>query len=270
MLTFYKFALNNKISLFGLMATLFIGQNKVFLPETYSTNSYAIELLKNVKAIEGTVVYTHNQTQGKGQRGNLWIAEPEQNATLSLILKPNFLSSKNAFYLSKITALALYDVLTEILNDSQFDIKIKWPNDILVNRKKNAGVLIENSILNDALQWSVIGIGLNVNQKDFGELNLATSLNLLTGKVYNVESIMDILFIHFEKWFLRLKKNEFTSIDEAYQKVLFGLNELNDFEREGKRFKAKVNGVNEIGLLLLEMENSEIKSFDLKDVAFIY
>ena len=252
------------------MATLFIGQNKVFLPETYSTNSYAIELLKNVNAIEGTVVYTHKQTQGKGQRGNSWIAEPERNATFSLILKPTFLNSKNTFYLSKITALALYDVLTEILNDSQFDIKIKWPNDILVNKKKVAGVLIENSILNDALHWSVIGIGLNVNQNDFGALNTATSLNLLNGKDYVIESVMESLFTHFEKWYMRLKKSDFKLIDEAYQKLLFGLNTDAEFEQNGNRFKAKVQGVNEHGLLVLKLQDGNLKTFDIKEVSFIY
>lgn len=252
------------------MSTLFIGQNKVFLPETYSTNSYAIELLKNVNAIEGTVVYTRNQTQGKGQRGNSWIAEPERNTTLSLIVKPTFLNSKNAFYLSKITALALYDVLTEILCNGQFDIKIKWPNDILVNSKKIAGVLIENSILNEAVQWSVIGVGLNVNQKDFGEIKPATSLNLLSGKHYNLDSIMEFFFTHYEKWFLRLKKGDFSLIDETYEKLLFRLNEFSQFEQNKTRFKAKVIGVNESGLLLLEMEDKTQKSFDIKDVQFIY
>ncbi len=252
------------------MSTLFIGQNKVFLPETYSTNSYAIELLKNVNAIEGTVVFTHKQTQGKGQRGNSWMAEPQRNTTLSLILKPSFLNSKNAFYLSKITALALYDVLTEILNDSQFDIKIKWPNDILVNSKKIAGVLIENSILNEAVQWSVIGIGINVNQSYFGSLTLATSLNLLTGKEYNLDTVMEFLFKHYEKWYLRLKKSDLNLIDEAYKKLLFKLNEFSEFEQNNIRFKAKVLGVDENGLLVLEMENKTQKTFDIKDVQFIY
>ncbi len=252
------------------MATLFIGQNKVFLPETYSTNSYAIELLKNVNAIEGTVVYTHKQTQGKGQRGNSWASQPERNATFSLIIKPTFLKSKNTFYLSKITALALYDVLTEILNDSQFDIKIKWPNDILVNKKKIAGVLIENSILNEALHWSVIGIGLNVNQNDFGELNAATSLNLLNGKDYVIENVMELVFSHFEKWYLRLKKGELKLIDEAYQNLLFRLNTEADFEQNGTRFKATVQGVNENGLLVLKLQDGNLKTFDIKEVSFIY
>jgi BirA family biotin operon repressor/biotin-[acetyl-CoA-carboxylase] ligase len=251
------------------MSTLFIGQNKVFLPETSSTNSYAIGLLKNVNTIEGTVVFTHNQTHGKGQRGNRWIAEPERNATFSLILKPNFLSSKNTFILSKITALALYDVLTEILNDSQFDIKIKWPNDILVNRKKIAGILIENSI-GETVHWSVAGIGINVNQENFNELPQATSLFLLNGITCKVESVMDSFFIHFEKWYLRLKKGEFKLVDEEYYRHLFGMQELNAFESNGKRFNAKVKGVNENGLLQLETENEGVRTFDLKDVTLIY
>lgn len=252
------------------MSTLFIGQNKVFLPETYSTNSYAIELLKNVNAIEGTVVYTHNQTQGKGQRGNTWIAAPERNITLSLIVKPAFLNSKNAFYLSKITALALYDVLTETLSNSQFDIKIKWPNDILVNSKKIAGVLIENSILNETVQWSVIGVGLNVNQNDFGVLTAVTSLNLLSGKEHSLDQVMELLFSNYEKWFLRLKKGDLNLIDDTYQKLLFKLNEFSEFEQDNTRFKAKVIGVNENGLLLLEFENKTKRSFDIKDVRLIY
>lgn len=250
------------------MSTLFIGQNRVFLPETHSTNSYAIELLKNVNTIDGTVVYTNHQTHGKGQRGNRWIAEPERNATFSLILKPNFLRAKNAFSLSKITALAVYDVLTEILNDSQFDIKIKWPNDILVNRKKIAGILLENSI-NETVQWCVAGIGLNVNQENFDGLEIATSIKLISGKHCNVEAVMENVFIHFEKWYLRLKKGESDLIDSEYHEHLFGTEEENTFESSGKRFKAKVKGVNEIGLLILETQD-EPKTYDLKDVTFIY
>jgi BirA family transcriptional regulator, biotin operon repressor / biotin---[acetyl-CoA-carboxylase] ligase len=250
------------------MATLFIGQNKVFLPETESTNSYAIALLKNVKAIEGTVVYTHHQTQGKGQRGNIWIAEPQQNTTLSLILKPTFLNSKNSFYLSKITALALYDVLTESLASGQFDIKIKWPNDMLVNSKKIAGVLIENSLLHDSLQWSVVGIGLNVNQRNFDALPEATSLNLLSSATFDLDQVNESIFRHFEKWYLRLKKSEFRAINEAYHKVLFGLNENSEFEQNGKRFRGTIKEVNESGLLIVESDNRTL-SFEMKEIRII-
>ena len=252
------------------MATLFIGQNKIFLPETESTNSYAIELLKNVNVIEGTVVYTHKQTHGKGQRGNLWIAEPERNATFSLILKPSFLNPKNSFYLSKICALTLHDVLTEILNTGQFDIKIKWPNDMLVNGKKIAGILIENSISNDVLQWTVAGVGININQKLFDQIKAATSLCLLSQKETAVEDVMDRFYTHFEKWYLRLKKAELKLINETYHKVLFEMGKTNTFEKDAKRFKAKVIGVDESGLLILETEDGSVNNYDIKEITFIY
>lgn len=270
MLTLSKFALTNKINLFGLMATLFIGQNKVFLPETDSTNSYAISLLKNVNCPEGTVVYTHHQTAGRGQRGSSWIANPSLNITLSLITKPVFLAPKKAFYLSKITALALYDVLTEILNDSQFDIKIKWPNDILVNRKKIAGVLIENSLHEQQINWSVIGIGLNVLQTEFGSLNnSATSLALLGNSGLSPDSVSEKLFIHFEKWYLRLKQNKLSEIDDHYHQHLFGMNQFMVFKQNQKEFKARVKGVSEQGLLQLIHENGEEKGYDIKSLTFV-
>ena len=270
MLTLSKFALTNKINLFGLMATLFIGQNKVFLPETDSTNSYAISLLKNVNCPEGTVVYTHNQTAGRGQRGNGWIADPTLNITLSLVIKPVFLAPKNAFYLSKITALALYDVLTEILADGQFDIKIKWPNDILVNSKKIAGVLIENSFSEQQINWSVIGLGLNVKQTYFGSLNKsATSLALLGNDESNPDLISEKFFVFFEKWYLKLKQNKLTEISDSYHLHLFGIMQLMRFNCNYEEFKATVKGVNEQGLLQLVHENGEEKSYDIKSLSFI-
>ena len=127
------------------METLFIGKNLLFLHDVESTNTYAMNLLRNVNVIEGTVIHTDNQTNGRGQRGALWTSNIAQNITSSIILKPTFLPIDNTFYLSKISALAVYDVLTDILPNSQYDTKIKWPNDILVNQQKIAGILIENN-----------------------------------------------------------------------------------------------------------------------------
>jgi BirA family biotin operon repressor/biotin-[acetyl-CoA-carboxylase] ligase len=251
------------------MATLFIGQNKVFLPETDSTNSYAITMLKNVNCMEGTVVYTANQTKGRGQRGNEWMSEPSMNMTLSLIVKPVFLTVKKAFYLSKITALALHDVLTETLNAGQFDIKIKWPNDMLVNGKKIAGVLLENSVVEDKINWTVVGIGLNVNQTQFSGLESATSLKSCNNTDHSIESVMDLLFTHFEKWYLKLKQGKFEEINEHYHRHLFGAGGEHDFQDNTGQFRARILGVNESGLLRLEMADKSEKVYDIKEVSFI-
>jgi BirA family biotin operon repressor/biotin-[acetyl-CoA-carboxylase] ligase len=263
------FALNNKINLFGLMATLFVGQNKIFIPEVDSTNSYATTLLKNVNPIEGTVIYADHQTKGKGQRGNHWESKSSMNLTLSVILKPTFLNAKKTFYLSKITALALHDVLSEITRDSQFDIKIKWPNDILVNTKKIAGVLIENGFKEDRVSWSVIGIGLNVNQKHF-ENETATSLSLISKFDYELKKIMESVFVYLEKWYLQLRNLNFDGINESYLKNMFRINETSEFEKDGKKMLAKIINVSENGFLSLETEDGKRSDHDIKEIKLIY
>lgn len=253
------------------METLFIGKNSLFLHEVQSTNTYAMNLLRNVNPIEGTVVFTDHQTQGKGQRGAVWTSKIGQNITTSIILKPHFLALNNTFYLSKISALAVYDVLTDILPNSQYDIKIKWPNDILVNKKKIAGVLIENNFTNNIIQYSVIGIGLNVNQEEFGDFErLATSLKMLLNKDFDRNEVMKLIFWKLEKWYLKLKEQKYDFIDEHYLKYLFGLNESLLFEDTTKNtFNAKLTGVSTSGKLRLELSDLEIKEFDIKEVKFL-
>lgn len=254
------------------METLFIGKNLLFLTEVESTNTYAMDMLRNVNAIEGTVVYTDHQTKGRGQRGALWSSESANNVTASVVLKPQFLSIGKSFYLSKISALALYDVLAEILPDSQYDIKIKWPNDILVNKRKISGVLIENVFQQYNIQYSVIGIGLNVNQTEFGELEtVATSLKKIVGKEIDTQLILEKLCIYLEKWYLILKSNRLEEINNRYQHYLFGFNEMIFFRKpDNSVFKGVVLGVAESGKLKVfdTLSEKEIQ-FDLKEVSFI-
>lgn len=250
------------------METLFIGKNLHFLHEVESTNTYAMDLLRNVNAIEGTIVYTDNQTKGRGQRGSVWNAEIASNITASVILKPKFLSIDKSFYLSKISALAMYDLLSEILPNSQYDIKIKWPNDILVNRKKIAGILIENSFNNQFIQNSVIGIGLNVNQVDFNELNTtAISLRIIAQHEFNRNDLLMKIAGYLEKWYLILKQQKFELINQHYSDCLFALNTQMKFNDELMNFfNATVKGVEEDGKLKLELESGICRLFEVKEV----
>jgi BirA family biotin operon repressor/biotin-[acetyl-CoA-carboxylase] ligase len=253
------------------MQTLFIGKPLVFLSEVNSTNTYAMNLLRDVNVIEGTVIYTDNQTNGRGQRLAQWHSSIATNLTLSCILKPSFLQTDSVFYLSKISALAVYDLLTEILSDSQYDIKIKWPNDILVNKRKIAGILIENNINRTVLQHAVIGIGINVNQVDFGDLNsIAISLRQLTNQQYDRKIVLEKLCAHIEKWYLKLKLSKFEDIDEAYSHRLFGKNQIIDFKKQdGLLFKGYIKGVTKEGKLVVEMIDSSVYYFDIKELQFV-
>lgn len=252
------------------METLFIGKNLIFLPEVHSTNSYATDLLKNVNLPEGTVIHAAHQTQGKGQRGAAWNAEASLNLTASVLLKPGFLSIQNQFYLYQIAALACYDAMTELLKESQFDIKIKWPNDILINKKKIAGILIENTILHDQLNWSVIGIGINVNQVLFEQGIHATSLKLLLKRTLEIETVLNALCRHLEKHYLSLFKSQYVMIQKQYLSHLYGLNQVLDFEHRGGVEKLLVKGLGSGGLLLLEDSAGQHREVDVKEIKWLF
>ncbi|MDO8999086.1 MAG: biotin--[acetyl-CoA-carboxylase] ligase [Bacteroidota bacterium] len=251
------------------METLFIGRNIIFLPQVNSTNSYAIELLKNVNLVEGTVVHTADQTNGRGQRGSVWSTEKTSNLTASLIIKPTFLELKYQHYLYQIAALACYDVLAELLDTSQFDIKIKWPNDILVNNKKIAGILIENNISKTQISWSVIGVGLNINQTIFDESINAVSLKTLTDKTFEIEMILKLFCENFEKYYLQLKNNKLTQIKTEYLKHFFRINNWMDFEINNSTHTLLVKGSSDRGLLLLENKSGKQLEFDVKEIKWI-
>lgn len=252
------------------METLFIGRNLIFLPQVNSTNSYAIEMLKNVNPVEGTVVHTAEQTDGRGQRGSVWKTEKTSNLTASLIVRPTFLDLKNQHYLYQISALACYDALAELLDSSQFDIKIKWPNDILVNKQKIAGILIENNLTNTQLSWSVVGVGMNVNQIIFDETFNATSLKVLLNKDIEVDKVLKLFCKYFEKHYLELKNNKLSNIKETYLKHFFRLHNWMDFEIDGTVKTMFVKGVSEEGLLWLKTKNDQSCYLDVKDVKWIY
>ena len=133
-----------------------------------------------------SVVAALSQTSGKGQRGNVWLSEAGQNLTFSIVLKFPAKGLKaemepmlayDQFVLSEITSLAIVDLLA----DFGIEAKIKWPNDIYVSGKKICGILIENSLKGQGIDWTIIGIGLNVNQFNF-PVNLPnpTSMRICT------------------------------------------------------------------------------------------
>ncbi|MFO0356395.1 MAG: biotin--[acetyl-CoA-carboxylase] ligase [Sphingobacteriaceae bacterium] len=248
------------------METLFVGQNAIYLPEVSSTNSYAIELLKNVNLIDGSVIYTTHQTQGRGQRGNTWISQPGLNLATSLVIKPSFLSIKKVFYLYIISALSVHDLMAELLNSSQFDIKIKWPNDILVNSKKIAGILNENVIGNGLIQHAVIGIGININQIDFEDLQAATSLKLLSEKTFEPKTILEKLCLCFEKRYLALKNGHYNELLNTYYTNFYKLNLEHEFELNGQKQVYVVKGINENGLLHLQNSDHIDRYFDIKEI----
>ena len=116
----------------------------------------------------GTVISADFQTDGRGQYGKLWHSEARANLLLSVLLRPAFLKPTDSFLLNIAASVSVCQLLEKYLPERMDDIRIKWPNDVLVKNRKICGLLIQNSFYKDRIQHSVVGLGLNVNQTDFG------------------------------------------------------------------------------------------------------
>jgi BirA family transcriptional regulator, biotin operon repressor / biotin---[acetyl-CoA-carboxylase] ligase len=244
--------------------TLFMGQQLYFLPTCTSTNYEAQQLLLKNEATEGCTVITAQQTAGRGQRGNTWEAEPGKNITLSIILLPKFLAVKDQFYLNMVVSLGVLDLLHEYgIKEAQ----VKWPNDLIFQDKKLGGILIENTINSLTLQHSIVGIGLNVNQLQFG-YTTATSIAKVTGHDVNLESITKRLLELLEKRYLELRYGKTAKLKYEYLQALYRYQEVHYFIVDEQKIKGQILGVAEDGRLAVEI-NGELKYFAFKEISYI-
>lgn len=200
--------------------------------------------------IEGMVITTDKQTSGRGQRTNSWLSEAELNLTCTYFLRPVFLAAKDQFLLSAAVALSVFDVINEFKSSER--LKIKWPNDVLVGEKKIAGILIENSVRGMNLDNSLVGIGLNVNQVEFEDGLLATSLLKESGKRLEIDEVLNALNIKLEARYLQLRNGNHRNILSELNQNLFGFNEDRLLKVNGRESKVRILGARPSGELQIQ------------------
>jgi BirA family biotin operon repressor/biotin-[acetyl-CoA-carboxylase] ligase len=232
-----------------------------------STNNYAMQLVDDGLAQHGTVIWANHQQQGKGQRGKSWV-NGSGNIMMSLIVKPR-IPSDQQFVLSMLVACTITTYLLTI--SQQWQVAIKWPNDIYINDKKACGVLIENTFRGSEWTHAIIGMGLNVNQDQFGaDLNLATSMyQALQQKFDRLELVTDIragLLNALQYWHAQ----PMVSLINLYNQHLFKRNESVGFrDRDtGLVFEAVVKGVNPYGQLELSTTKG-IQTFNFGSIDWL-
>jgi BirA family biotin operon repressor/biotin-[acetyl-CoA-carboxylase] ligase len=223
-----------------------------------------LELASKSPLPEGAVVITSNQYAGRGQRGNTWQATAGLNLTFSLLLKPSFLSVKNQFALTMVASLAVLDYLT--LKNIEH-VKIKWPNDILVEKKKICGMLIENSIQGDFINQSIFGIGLNINQSEF-PISTATSLTITTSKNFDLNEEWNLLLEKLERRYMQLRLRKQKELKDEYLKNLLGINQKQKLISKELEFEGVIKDVKDSGELVVDVDGIE-KYFSLKEVSFM-
>lgn len=244
--------------------TLFMGKNMVFVPECHSTNTLAVELTQKRDLVEGTVIITNNQTKGRGQQGNVWMTEPGKNLTFSVVLKPTFLHTRDQFLLNMAISLGVCDFLSELKKP----VHVKWPNDVMIDHKKICGILIESQIQGSTFSRTIVGIGLNVNQRGFSSPR-ATSMTLETAEPHDLQYCLDRLCGSLEQWYLLLRQHDHRKIKAAYLDRLYGAFEKRNFIQNGEAFEGTIEGVDDSGRLMISTD-SGLKYYNTKEVSFDY
>jgi len=169
------------------------------------------------------------------------------------------------FYISMSVSLGITDFLAHISIDSE----IKWPNDIYVNDKKIAGILIENSVMNEMIVNSVAGIGININQGAFS-INVpnATSVCLESGSPPDIKDAYRSLIMYLNKRIDALYNLEYNSIMADYTGLLLLLNKEASFTDKNGIFQGTIVGIEEAGMILIKTGSNKIRKYDFREVAF--
>lgn len=225
------------------------GKPFIELLKVDSTNNYAMAQVQASLAVPGTAWFAHDQISGKGQRGKTWLSKGNENIILSIAIDPSPLKVSDQFILSAFCALACTELLKRYTDTP---IKIKWPNDIYIGDRKAGGILIENLIQGQQWKFSIIGIGININQTAFpGDVPNATSLATVTGQTYDPVLLAKELCLILEEVWPKIDREGPDEIIKTYNQNLFRLNEVVNFKIESAFLSAKVLGVNAKGELIL-------------------
>jgi len=237
------------------------------LDATPSTNNYLKNKYKSRDANDGDLVWTKNQTSGRGQHQNTWFSKPLESLTFSVFKQYKDENISNPFIISVLVSLGIHKALSTI---NLPNLKIKWPNDILSCNKKVGGILIENFFNKGELIASVIGVGLNLNQLSFNNLPNATSLRLVSGNFWNQKELLSILTEHLHEYLYKKDFHDLNGLINQYNEKLWRRDQRALFESKSKNFEAIPKGVSFQGNLIIETTEMGVIERDTEQIRMLY
>ncbi|MGN0449615.1 MAG: biotin--[acetyl-CoA-carboxylase] ligase [Ruminococcus sp.] len=245
----------NESSLKSLLHNRIIGKNLIVLDSVNSTNDY-LKKLGNEGCENGTVVAAREQTKGKGRLGRTWQSKKDDGIAFSVLLRPSVAPSE----VSAITPLAGLAVCKAIREYTKLDCVIKWPNDIIVGRKKLVGILTEMSAEFDAVEYVITGIGINVDHTSFPEeiAFKATSLLLETGRHIDKNEFLACVLEHLENEFVKNNLELTPTALSEYTDLCATVGRSVTFQRGTRRISGMAVGVSEHGELKVMMSDGTI------------
>lgn len=231
-----------------------------FINQLDSTNNF----IKNYPVENGLVLFTNFQSSGKGMAANKWESKEGENLLCSILLEFTFIKIEQQAYINMAVSLALQAIVEKY---SGKKCNIKWPNDIYIDNKKIAGILIENSLQGSKIKQTIIGIGLNINQEMFENKNAISLKNILNHNL-NIETVLHDLTEQLNSYYLLLALGKFQQIQKKYNDLLFRKNETCYFNISNQLILGQIESVNEMGLLKVLIGN-ELQEFAHKELEMI-
>ncbi len=241
----------------------FIGAQIFRFDQLESTNDTLRDLVEKKTAHHGAIVTAKFQTKGRGQIANIWESDDDKNLLLSLYVTPPKILAAEQVFLNLFACLAVFDFVNKEFPDRT---KIKWPNDIYVNDKKVAGILIENNIQGNSVKSSIIGIGININQSNFSVPN-ALSFHQISSHEYNLVELLyklvECFNFRLEELYLQLQNK----LLGDYLNVMYRKGFKANYRANGLLFEGEIIGIDNIGRLKL-LVDGEIKLFSFKEISY--
>ena len=250
------------------MSSDLIGSFLIHLAEIDSTNAYAQQMLKESRPPEGTLIRADFQRMGKGMDTNSWESDRGENLLFSIILYPLFLAIDEQFKLNQAISLGITDMVSKLLPQSR--ITIKWPNDVYVGDNKICGILIQHSILGRSFDFSVVGIGLNVNQMNFhSPAPNPVSLKLVSGTTYELEDVLNQFCNSLNNRYQQLKNGMDKIINRDYLNTLYRKDQWHNFSIRGNSLSGRITGISIYGQLLVESSEGIEYECDVKEIQYL-
>lgn len=232
------------------------GKETKYLQTVDSTNDYAKKLAMD-GGVHGLLVTAEYQMGGKGRRGRSWVTPAGTAIAMSLVLRPE-LEPVKASMLTLVAGLAVTEAIREVTG---LDALLKWPNDVVVDGKKTTGILTEMTMKGTAIDFVILGIGINVNVPQFPEeiRETATSLMLETGHEIDREQLIRACLEAFEKYYERfVADGDLSGLKEDYESVLANQDRQVRVLEPGNEYTGIARGIDELGQLLVEKEDGSV------------
>lgn len=249
------------------LRTKVMGRSIIYEPELDSTQNLA-HVQVHQGAVEGTVILTDEQTEGRGTRGKSWHSPRGKGIWCSIILKPSI----PAQFISQLTLLSAVALCRTISQKLGIHIGVKWPNDLLADGKKVSGILLESSSEDDRLNYVIAGVGISANLtlEDFPASlhDKATSLRLLCGERIDREQLFCEFLLEFEKLYELFTESGFAPIRSLWEAQSITINRPVTVQSAQGQISGDAVGIDESGALLVKDDGGAVTRVFSGDVLF--